>query len=127
MTLDDSVPAASFFNEYGHNANIGSLLTFVLDITGNMDAGFDPDTFSFFFLNPDDWPPARNGGSRPAHALFVYSIGLDGQPVSFCPPDTPCVRATPVIAEAPEPGALALAIAGLLALGVGRTFRKSPA
>jgi len=57
----------------------------------------------------------------------VYSIGLDGQPVSFCPPDAPCVRATPVVAAAPEPGALALAIAGLLALGIGRNFRKSPA
>jgi len=37
------------------------------------------------------------------------------------------VRVTPVVAAAPEPGALALAIAGLLALGIGRNFRKSPA
>jgi len=128
VTLDDSVPGASFFNEYGHNANIGSLITFVLDITGNKDDGFDPDTFSFFFLNPADGLPLATTDPNPgANALLVYTIGLDGQPVSFCPPDVPCVRVTPVVAAAPEPGALALAIAGLLALGIGRNFRKSPA
>lgn len=125
VTLDDSNPGVSFFNEYTHNANIGSLITFVLDITGNKDGGFDPDTFSFFFLDNTTGLPLATTDPTGANALIVYAIGNDDQPVSYCPPDTTCVRVTPVVVAAPEPGVLALAIAGLLALGIGRKSRKS--
>jgi hypothetical protein len=41
VTLNDFAPVpGSFFNEYGHNANLGSLITVFLEITGNMDSGF---------------------------------------------------------------------------------------
>jgi len=122
VTLNDFSPIpGSFFNEYGHNANLGSLLRFVLDITGNMDSGFPPDAFSFFFINHDTgatFPTAEPFGTD---ALFVYSIGNANQPQSFCPRNLDCVRATIIpVAGVPEPGALVLAFAGLLALGVSR-------
>lgn len=127
VTLDDSVPAPSGFNEYLENANIGTLISFVLEITNNQAAGFDPDTFSLFFVDPKDptktFPTADPSG---ANALFVYSIGNADQPATFCPVTAPCVLVTPVVVAVPEPGALALAIAALLALGLARSRKLAP-
>jgi hypothetical protein len=122
VTLNDYFPLPSAFNEYTHNADLGSRITFVFEITGNKDSGLEPDTFSFFFIDPAGLPFPT---SDPTGALFVYSIGNNNQPVSFCPDDTDCVTATPVqVVGVPEPGALLLAMAGLVALGVVRTARK---
>lgn len=139
VTLNDYSPDdPSFFNEYTHNADLGSLITFDLEITGNKEPGLGPDAFSFFFIDPDP----ESGGqplptSDPTGALFVYSIGNDNQPTLYCPVpdpapdavpdgvDTDCVTVTP-IAGVPEPGALALALAGLLAFAALRTSRKFP-
>ena len=124
VTLDDSVPAASFFSEYLDNANIGTLISFVLEITDRKASGLDPDTFALFFINPttgDTFPT-----TDPTGALFVYSIGNDVPFTSFCPVTAPCVLVTPVIVAAPEPGAMALAMLALLMLGISRSaYRRS--
>jgi hypothetical protein len=125
VTLNDYSPASpSLFNEYLHNANLGASITFAFEITGNQDSGLDPDTFSFFFIDPVTGLPFDT--PDPTGALFVYSIGNDNQPALYCPRDIECVTATPIpdVLGVPEPGALALAIAGLLALGVVRSARK---
>lgn len=128
VTLNDSVPTPmSFFNEYLDNANVGTLLSFVLDVSDNKDSGFDPDTLSFFFVNPDPMgtpPTFPTSDPTGADALFVYSIGNPNQPTTFCPITAPCVLVTPVVVAVPEPGALALVGAALLALCIARSRRR---
>jgi hypothetical protein len=125
VTLNTYDPVdQSFFNEYTHNANLGSLITFDLVLTANTTSGLDPDTFSFFFLDPDSGLPLDT--ADPTGALFIYSIGNDNQPQTFCVTTAPCVTATPIEQAVPEPGALALALAALLALGIPRAFRRVP-
>jgi hypothetical protein len=124
VSLDDSVPASSFFNEYLHNANIGTLISFVLEITDRKASGFDPDTFALFFVNPITLATFPTADPTGADALFVFSIGNDVPFTSYCPVTAPCVQVTPVVVAVPEPGALALAIGALLALGLVRTATR---
>ena len=119
MILRDSA-----FSEYLDNAKLGSLLTFVLEITENTVPGLTPDAFSFLIIDPATGVPILTPDPL-GSALFVYSIGNPNQPELFCPPNTDCVTVTPIVAV-PEPGALALALAGLLALGALRTSRRFP-
>jgi hypothetical protein len=115
-TFDPTDP--SFFNEYTHNADVGSLITFVLELTENASPGLTPDSFSFFFLDPTTGAPL--GTADPSGALIVYSIGNDNQPELFCLTTAPCVAVTPIPQGVPEPQTLALALVALLALGVAR-------
>jgi len=127
VTLDDSVPAASFFNEYLHNATLGTPISFVLEITDRKASGLDPDTFALFFVNPTTGATFPTADPTGADALFVFSIGNAVPFTSYCPVTAPCVLVTPVVVTVPEPGALALALAALLALGlVHPAARRNP-
>ena len=124
VTLDDSVPAASLFNEYLDNANIGTLISFILETTDRKASGLDPDTFSFFFINPTTGATFPTADPTGADALFVYSIGNDNPLTSYCLTTAPCVTATPVVVAVPEPSALALAILALLASSLARSAAR---
>jgi hypothetical protein len=126
VTLNDFSPIpGSLFNEYGHNANLGTLLSFVLDLTNNKTSGFDPDTFALFLVNPTTGATFPTADPTGADALFLYSIGNANQPATFCLTTAPCVLVTPVVvAAAPEPAGLALVGAALLALTIARSRRR---
>jgi hypothetical protein len=141
VTLNDSTPVAnSFFNEYLQNATLGgsgSSLTFRFSITGNAaDPASSPDEFSFFFLDPTNFvngiEQSLIATSDPtgADALFAFDIGAANQPAVYlpttCPRGVVCVTATLVAGAVPEPGALGLAAAALLALGLARRGRNYP-
>ena len=117
------------FSEYLDNANLGTLLSFVLNITGNApEQGAFPDAFALFLVDPID-PTTTFPTSDPtgANALFQYTIGNDNQPELFCPVTVPgCITVTPVVVAVPEPAAIALVLAALLALTAARSrARKS--
>ena len=123
VTLSTFDPVDSPFNEYNVNANLGSLITFFLDITNNKEPGaLTPDAFAFFLIDPaTGFPFPTTPDPTDADPLIVFSIGNDNQPEIFCPGTAPCVTVTPVVVTVPEPGALALAIAALLALCIARS------
>jgi hypothetical protein len=128
VTLSTFDPAESSFNEYNVNADLGSLITFVLDITSNKEPGpVTPDAFAFFLIDPlTGLPFATTSDPTDADALFVFNIGNADQPDIFCPVTAPCVVVTPVVVAVPEPGGLALVAAALLGLSIAQSRRKFP-
>jgi hypothetical protein len=112
VTIDDSVFS---FTEYRQTITLGNSLSFRFDTTGNpadTEAGSSPDGFSFSLLDQDAVFSLVPG----VDALFLYSIGAP-EPLQVF---TQLVQASEVPTGAPEPGALALAMAGLLGLGLVR-------
>ena len=122
VTIDDSVFS---FTEYRQTVTLGNSLSFRFDTTGNPADTETPDGFSFFLLSPDTGLSliALDPILDPTGALFLYSIGVSDppQPQVF----TQLVQASEVPTGAPEPGALALAMAGLLGLGVVRAANNN--
>ncbi|HTP45430.1 MAG TPA: NF038129 family PEP-CTERM protein [Casimicrobiaceae bacterium] len=119
VTIGDS----GVFNEYLQDTTLGSSLTFTFDTTGNTAApGSSPDGFSFFLLDPETGASLISPTADPTgnDALFLYAIG-EPDPLQIY---TDVVQATEVPSGAPEPGALALVMAGLLGLGFVRSARR---
>jgi len=84
-------------------------------------------TFALFFVNPTTGATFPTADPTGADALFVFSIGNAVPFTSYCPVTAPCVLVTPVVVTVAEPGALALALAALLALGlVHPAARRNP-
>lgn len=116
VTFDDS----GFFNEYLQGITLGNSLSFRFDTTGNPpDPGSLADAFSLSILN-DTAAASLISTSDPSSALFLYGIGASNplQLFDVLTPDGVTVQASEVPTGAPEPGALALAMTGLLALGM---------
>lgn len=100
---------AEFFNEYAQGITLGTFITFTFDTTGLAALGSDAaDGFSASLVTQSD----------PSGLLFLYSIG-NANPLELLS-DAVTVEGNGV----PEPGVLALAIAGALALGVVRVLRS---
>lgn len=119
ITIGDS----GGFNEYLQDITLGSSLSFRFDTTGNpADAASSPDGFSFLLLDPDTGTSLISPTADPTgnDALFLYATG-EADPLQIY---TEVVQAAEVPSGAPEPGALALAMAGLLGLGLVRTVRR---
>lgn len=127
VTLSDT----EAFNEYLQSITLGNTLAFAFSATGSFGGG-TPDAFSFFILDADGFDSLVTTGGL-ANALLTYDIGVTDPPqpqvypgetipVNGGDPEPVSITATAV----PEPGALALAVAGLLALGVARPVRKVP-
>ena len=117
VTIDDSVFS---FTEYRQSITLGNSFSFRFDTTGNpadTGTGSSPDGFSFFLLDQDAVFSLVPG----VDALFLYSIGAP-EPLQVF---TQLVQASEVPTGAPEPGALALAMAGLLGLGLVRAANKN--
>ncbi len=108
VTLDDSVFP---FTEYRQSITFGNSFSFLFDTTGKAaEPGSQPDGFSLFLLDSDAVISLVET-TDPGGALFVYAIGAADPLLVF----TPLVQ---LPSAAPEPGALALCLAGLLALGL---------
>jgi hypothetical protein len=113
----------AFFNEYLQSIKLGTLLAFSFDTTGNAAApGSFPDAFSFFLLDAGAMASlVSTSDPTGADSLLVYSIGEANPLVTFFSNAV----TIGVGQTAPEPGALALAMAGLLAFGVVRMAAKA--
>lgn len=114
VTLGDSLPIST----YSQSIMLGALLAFDFRILGSQDPPVDPafaDALSFTLLDSLGNPLLSDNG-----VLFRYSIGNPNPLETF----SQAVTGT-LVAEAaiPEPGALALALAALLALRVVRSNR----
>ena len=110
VTLDDSVFS---FTEYRQNITFGNSFSFVFDTTGNpAEGGSQPDGFSLFLLDPDAMFSLVETAD-PTGALFVYAIGATDPLQKF----TDLVQ---LPSAAPEPGALALCLAGLIGVALAR-------
>lgn len=124
VTLSDT----DLFNEYLQSITLGNTLAFAFSATGSFGGG-TPDAFSFFILDASATASLVSTANI-AYALLTYDVGVfdppqpqvypgETIPVNGGDPEPVSVTATAV----PEPGALALAVAGLLALGVARPVR----
>lgn len=121
-TFTESVPLNSFYELQLPFSAIGTTLSFSFTTTDNApEGGSFPDSFSFFLLNPDTDLPLFPTND-PSGALFLVSIqGIGPCDESLCvyPPDPTIsgfsMTVTPVT-PAPEPGTLALLVAGFGAL-----------
>ena len=110
VTLDDSLFP---FTEYRQSITFGNSFSFLLDTSGNpAEPGSQPDGLSLFLLDSDA-AFSLVDTADPTGALFVYAIG-EAEPLQVF---TSLVQ---LPSAAPEPGALALGLAGLLGLALAR-------
>jgi hypothetical protein len=114
----------AFFNEYLQPIRLGTSLTFTFDTTGHAAApGSFPDAFSFFLLDAAGMVSlVSTSDPTGADSLLFYSIGEANPLVTFSSNAVTIGVGVPV--SVPEPGALALAMAGLLAFGAVRMTGK---
>jgi len=111
---------SSSFSEYFQDITLSNSLSFVFDTTGGTaEPGSNPDGFAFSLLDADTQLPLFPPDGDP---LFLYSIGEADPLLIFNTDVVQAVELPP--GTAPEPGALALAMAGMLVLTVVRTARR---
>jgi hypothetical protein len=119
---------SSFFNELQVPYNpMGSSLSFSFATSDNPpDPGSFPDAFSFFILETDVVTPLiTTNDPTGADALFLYNIGQGTQSLNVYAPDQTGVSINVIAAQsAPEPGSLALLVAGIVALSTRSRFMR---
>jgi hypothetical protein len=117
-----TIADTAFFNEYLQHIRLGTSLAFSFDTTGNAAAPVSfPDAFSFFLLDADAMASlVSTSDPTGADSLLFYSIGEANPLVTFSS-NAVTIRVGQTV---PEPGALALAMASLLAFGVVRMAGK---
>lgn len=125
---------SSAFNALVETFTPGSSLSFLLDLTTNVDAGGTPDAFAFSILD-------GSGGSIPTLDLSgadtLLTINIDSASPTILTYGTDPSRNTlggtgpsitmdaPTVAPVPEPGTLGLLVTGILLEGAFLLRRKA--
>ena len=114
VVLKDS----DFFNSFAERFTVGTSLSFVVELTTNVDAGGTPDTFAFSLLDSTGTPLPTDDPSFGDTLLSVF-IDSGSPPVFTFGSQTFDVRApalgTPT-APVPEPGTLVVLATGVVGL-----------
>lgn len=120
-----------FFNSFAEQFTVGNTLSFVVDLTTNMDAGGTPDAFAFsLFDNGSPIPTLDPLGADTLLSVDISSASPTILTFATDPSRTTISLAAPVIGAAPsavpEPGTLWLMAIALVALvGVRRARRQA--
>ena len=120
-----------FFNSFAEQFTVGNTLSFIVDLTTNMDAGGTPDTFAFsLFDNGSPIPTLDPLGADTLLSVDIRSVSPTILTFATDPSRTTISLAAPVIGAAPspvpEPGTLWLMAIALVALvGVRRARRQA--
>jgi hypothetical protein len=113
MTSGVSITDSIFLNTFAQFFAAGTSISFVLDLTTNVDAGLTPDQFGFQILDPDGNPIPTSDLTGDDNLLVINIDSSSPAIVTY----SDLVTVTPVGAVAtPEPSALPLLGAGLLIL-----------
>ncbi len=113
-----SITDSSFFNEFAQFLTPGSVLSFTLDLTTNVDAGGVPDQFSMYIYDPNinsiDTTADPTGGDS------LLSISLDSSSNPTTNNFDPALVTSAVTNPTPEPSTLLLFVSGLAICGLLR-------
>lgn len=110
----------TYFQNLLLDVTSAGVIRFDFEMTGDTTTGNQPEGFSLSLFD------AATGGYILAEdVLFAYNFGAEQPCVSFSQATT-CTE-IPASNGVPEPGVLALAIAGLLGIGVARSKRVGSA
>jgi hypothetical protein len=117
-----SLTDSSFTNVFAETFSAGSSLSFLLNLTTNVDAGGTPDQFSISIVNPS--------GSflSPSDPLTgnLLAINLDSASPSVSTFSSLVNVSTPGPVNTPEPATILLLAAGLAAIALSTKRRTTP-
>lgn len=113
-----SITDSSFFNEFAQFLTPGSVLSFTLDLTTNVDAGGVPDQFSMYIYDPNS--NSIDTTADPTGGDSLLSISLDSSSNPTTNNFDPALVTSAVTNPTPEPSTLLLFVSGLAICGLLR-------
>lgn len=122
MTSAITITDSSFTNVLAEYFMAGSSLSFLLNLTTNVDAGPTPDQFGFAILDPSGNPVPTSDPTGNDN-LLIINIDSSDPAVTTYSDSVTVTPAGPV--STPEPGTLLMLCSGMIALGLVRSRTKS--